>query len=41
MLVDNIKLHADGKGSVLIPRSKADLAGAGRIAHLSPETARP
>ena len=40
MLVENVKFQADGAGSVLIPRSKADVAGAGRIAHLSPDTAR-
>ena len=40
MLAENVRLHTDGTGRVLIPRSKADVAGAGRIAHLSPNTAR-
>lgn len=36
--VGHIEFHSDGSASVLIPRSKADLAGDGRIAYLSPAT---
>ncbi|MEO0792834.1 MAG: tyrosine-type recombinase/integrase [Pseudomonadota bacterium] len=40
MRVEHVTYYADGSGSILIPRSKADAAGAGRIAHLSPDTVR-
>lgn len=37
--VDHVSF-ADQTGSILIPRSKSDATGVGRIAHLSPETTR-
>ena len=40
MRVEHVTLDADGSGSILIPRSKADAVGAGRIAYLSPDTAQ-
>lgn len=40
MRIEHVTFYADGSGSILIPRSKADAAGAGRIAHLSPDTTR-
>ena len=40
MRVEQVTFYADGSGSILIPRSKADATGAGRIAHLSPDTTR-
>ncbi len=40
MLLEQVRFHADGTGSVLVPRGKADAAGEGRIAHLSPDITR-
>ncbi len=40
MLVEQMTLYPDSACSVLIPRSKSDAAGSGRIAHLSPDTTR-
>jgi integrase len=40
MRVEHVRLHEDGGVSILIPRSKADIAGKGRVAYISPETAR-
>lgn len=38
MLVEHVRLDECGAGSILIPRSKSDVSGEGRIAHLSHET---
>jgi integrase len=38
--LQHLNLHPDGSGSLLIPRAKSDVDGEGRIAHLSPETAK-
>jgi integrase/recombinase XerD len=40
MRVEHIQLGRDGDSSILIPRSKADTSGDGRIAHFSPDTSR-
>jgi integrase len=40
MRVEHVRYHEDGSVSILIPRSKADIAGQGRVAYVSPETAR-
>ena len=40
MLVEHIEVQVDGAGKVLIPRSKADIKGEGRVAYLSPQTTR-
>lgn len=40
MRVEHVTLGDDDMGSVLIPRSKADITGEGRVAYLSPPTAR-
>lgn len=40
MRVEHVRLHEDGGVSILIPRSKADIAGEGRVAYVSPETAK-
>jgi integrase len=40
MRVEHVRLHEDGSVSILIPRSKADIAGAGRMAYISPQTAQ-
>jgi integrase len=40
MLVEHLELQTDGSGCVLIPRTKADVAGEGRLAHLSPDTVK-
>jgi integrase/recombinase XerD len=40
MRIEHVRLGSDGTGVVLIPRSKADIAGAGRVAYLSLETTR-
>jgi integrase/recombinase XerD len=40
MRVEHIQLGRGGTSSILIPRSKADTSGDGRIAHLSPDTSR-
>lgn len=39
MRVEHLRLDADNAGSVLIPRSKSDVSGQGRVAYLSPQTA--
>lgn len=39
MRVEHVQFDEDGSVSILIPRSKADTAGVGRLAYLSPETA--
>jgi len=39
MRLEHIRRGANDTASILIPRSKADYAGKGRIAHLSPATA--
>jgi integrase len=39
MRVEHVRFHEEGSVSILIPRSKADIAGEGRVAYLSPETA--
>lgn len=38
MLVEHVKLNDRSTGSVLIPRSKSDVTGKGRVAYLSPDT---
>lgn len=38
MLVEHVKLDERGSGSILIPRSKSDATGEGRVAYLSPDT---
>lgn len=40
MRVEHVRLNEDGSVSILIPRSKADIVGQGRVAYVSPETAR-
>jgi site-specific recombinase XerD len=40
MHAEHIESQPDGTGKVLIPRSKADITGEGRVAYLSPETTR-
>ena len=40
MRVEHLQAQADGSAAILIPRGKADAEGAGRIAWLSPKTAR-
>jgi integrase len=40
MLVEHVTFQSDGTGSILVPRTKADATGNGRIAHLSPDTTR-
>lgn len=39
MRVEHVRLYDDGGVSILIPRSKADIEGEGRVAYASPETA--
>ncbi|MFO0991230.1 MAG: tyrosine-type recombinase/integrase [Hyphomicrobiales bacterium] len=39
MRVEHLRFEAGNAGSVLIPRSKSDVSGQGRIAYLSPQTA--
>jgi integrase/recombinase XerD len=39
MDVEHVKLESDGTATIFIPRSKSDVAGDGRIAYLSPDTA--
>mgnify|MGYP003382424906 FL=1 len=39
MRVEHVRFHEDRSVSILIPRSKADTAGVGRVAYVSPETA--
>lgn len=38
MLVEHVRLDERGVGSILIPRSKSDATGEGRVAYLSPDT---
>ena len=38
MQIEHVRRDANGPASILIPRSKADCAGNGRITHLSPAT---
>lgn len=38
MLIEHIEVQSDSAGKVLIPRSKADVSGEGRVAYLSPQT---
>ena len=40
MRIEHLDLQHEGTGGILIPRTKADVAGEGRIAHLSPHTVR-
>jgi integrase/recombinase XerD len=40
MLVEHLEFQDDVSGCVLIPRTKADVAGEGRLAHLSPDTVK-
>lgn len=40
MRLEHLRFHEDGSVSILIPRSKADIAGEGRVAYVSPETVR-
>jgi integrase/recombinase XerD len=37
--VDHVRFEGDGAATIIIPRSKSDVAGDGRLAYLSPETA--
>ena len=39
MEVEHVRFEKDGTATVFIPRSKSDVAGDGRIAYLSPDTA--
>ncbi len=39
MEVEHVRFEDDGAATILIPRSKTDVAGDGRLAYLSPETA--
>jgi len=39
MQVEHVRFEGDGTATIFIPRSKSDVAGDGRIAYLSPETA--
>jgi len=39
MRIEHLRLNARDTASVLIPRSKSDVSGQGRIAYLSPQTA--
>jgi integrase/recombinase XerD len=39
MEVHDVTFEADGAATIIIPRSKSDVAGDGRLAYLSPETA--
>ena len=39
MRIEHLRLNARDAASVLIPRSKSDVSGQGRIAYLSPQTA--
>ena len=39
MDVDHVRFEKDGTATMFIPRSKSDVAGDGRIAYLSPDTA--
>jgi integrase len=39
MLVEHVRFEGDGTATIFIPRSKSDVAGDGRIAYLSPNTA--
>jgi integrase len=38
MQIAHVSFEGDGTGTVLIPRSKSDIVGDGRVAYLSPET---
>jgi integrase len=38
MRVEHIRFDTEGTASLLVPRTKSDPGGAGRVAHLSPET---
>lgn len=40
MRVEHVRIEGEDAASLLIPRSKADSAGQGRLAYLSPETTR-
>ncbi|MGH7488194.1 MAG: tyrosine-type recombinase/integrase, partial [bacterium] len=40
MRLEHVRLGSDCIGAVLIPRSKSDVSGAGRVAYLSPQTTR-
>jgi integrase/recombinase XerD len=40
MCIEHLDLQRKGTSCILIPRTKADVAGEGRIAHLSPNTVR-
>lgn len=40
MRIEHLDLQREGTDGILIPRAKADVAGDGRIAHLSPHTVR-
>ncbi len=39
MAVEHVRFEDDGAATILIPRSKSDVAGDGRLAYLSPKTA--
>ena len=39
MDVHHVRFERDGAATIAIPRSKSDVAGDGRIAYLSPDTA--
>ena len=38
MRVEHVTIGSDGTAMIIIPRSKSDAAGNGRVAYLSPET---